>query len=61
MYVIRIEIGNHTTVTRRIDPLKANPTINIFGMQYSLDEIIAEGWHYEIQYVMCRGVKAWRS
>ena len=51
MYVIRIELGNHTTVTRMIDADKENPTVNLFGMKYTLADLISEGWHYEIEYL----------
>ena len=49
MFVIKIEIGNHTTITRAIDMDKKNPTVSIFGMEYSSADIQVEGWHYSIE------------
>lgn len=46
---IKIQIGNNTYITRRFTDGE-NPTVNLFGMQYTLRDIAYEGWHYEIHY-----------
>ena len=46
-----IELGNHTTVRRMAEKTDDGLLVTIFGMEYSLDDLVAEGWHYEVRWV----------
>lgn len=47
--LIAIHIGNNTIITRKFTDGQY-PKVNIFGLVYTLDDLVHEGWDYEIHY-----------
>lgn len=44
---ISIHVGNNTVIIRKFTK---SQKVNIFGLVYTFDDIVNEGWKYEIHY-----------